>query len=698
MKAPLSWLKEYLPLSQTPEELSDIFTLAGLEVEGITPCMADFSGVVSAKIEEVKPHPNASKLQIATLFDGTERFQVVCGGKNCRAGLVTAFAKVGAKLKLSSDPIHIEKASLRGVDSYGMLCGEDELGLVEKSDGIMELSSDFPLGISLESLVEDTILDISLTPNLGHCLSMLGLARELKAHLKAPLDFPQVHFQESASSKISDFVQVSVEQSDDCRQYSCRLIYGLQSTVTPWFIKSALQKAGIRSKHLVVDVLNYVMLECGQPMHAFDYNKLPSKKLSARQLPHAQDFTTLDGLTRKVPKGTLMIFDGETPVAIAGIMGGNDTAVVETSKMILIEAAHFSPSLIRKGMKTLQLRSESSNRFEKGIDQLGIELALDRAVSLIQHYGKCEIASSIHTVIAKPYEEKKISCHYHNISRILGIEFSKNEVEEYLRRLDITVRFHGDDSYHVTIPSYRNDIELEIDVIEELARIYGYNHIPMRNPVYSSSIIPHHPMFAFQKKLRSILLSQGLQELLGCDLISPQEAEIGLRHTNQNDELISVMHAKSIDQSVLRSTFIPGFLSCIDYNNNYGQYTMSGFEIGRLHFKDGFQFSEKLALGIVLTGMAQPDHYSTKSPEVDFLDLKGILENLLESIHVENVKFSKTSIPVFHPGRQAELKVENSLIGVVGQIHPSVENNKGLRYPIYYAQIDSRESNLINHL
>ncbi len=689
MKASLSWLKEYISLSQTPEELSDVLTLAGLEVEGIIPYIADFSGVVSAKIIEVKPHPDASKLQIATVFDGNENIQVVCGASNCRKGLITAMAKIDARLQISSDnPIHIQRTTLRGVESSGMLCSEKELSLSDEDEGIMQLPGDFPVGISLEAIVEDTILDISLTPNLGHCLSMIGLARELKAHLKLPVDLPQIHFQESSSEKIENFIQIEIEDPEDCHQYSCRLIHGLQSHSTPWFIKNALLKSGIRSKHLVVDVLNYVMLECGQPMHAFDYHKLPTKKIVIKQLPLSTEFKTLDAQIRKVPSNTLMIFDDQQPIAIAGIMGGDETAVDESSNMILIEAAHFAPGIIRKGMKHLQLRSESSNRFEKGIDPHGIEMALNRAVALIQQYGKCEIAAHTCSLIAKPYSEKKILCQFHNIARILGAEFSRSEVEDYLHRLDMIVRFHGDGSYHVTVPSYRHDIEQEIDIIEELAKVYGYNNIPLGIPVYSSYEIPHHPMFRFKRILRSLLLGQGLQEILTCDLISPEQAEMAFQKKNHDQETISVLHAKSMDQSVLRSTFLPGFIACIEQNKNYGCFTIAGFEMGHLHFKDGAQFKEKLALGIFLTGHEQSPHFSIQPREMDFLDLKGLLENLFDSLHIENESYSKIKVDTFHPGRQAEITKDGFLLGVIGQLHPQIEKEKDFRFPVYYAQID----------
>ncbi|MBI5274634.1 MAG: phenylalanine--tRNA ligase subunit beta [Chlamydiales bacterium] len=688
MKAPLSWLKQFISIYQTPEELSRLFTLAGLEVDFIYQTQLPIAGIVSAKIVKTEPHPTANHLTIAHVFDGTHTVQVVCAAKNCKQDLITAFAKIGSTLKRSDETIVIKQATLKGVESFGMLCSPFELGISDDNSGILQMPIGTPLGLDIKAMFDDVVLEISLTPNLGHCMSMLGLARELKSLLNSGLDFPQIHFEESSHEHTKDIIQIQIDDSHLCHQYSCRYVHGIKNHVTPFWMQQMLEKVNIRPKHLVVDVLNYVMLECGQPMHAFDATKLAHKKIRVGLTSSATSFKTLDQETRDIPAGMLMIFDDKTPIAIAGVMGGENSCIDENTSQIIIESAHFDSSAIRKSMKTLSLRSESSARFEKGIDKLGIEIALDRAVSLIQKYGSATIAQGVHSVITIAYQAKNIKGSLENITRILGIHLSINEIESLLSRLDIEVKYLGDHQYLAIPPSYRNDIQYEIDIIEEIARIYGYNNIPMTHPRYVGSDMGHHPLYLFEKKIRSYLLQQGLQELLTCDLISPEEATIGIESSSNGHEVIHVLHAKSIDQSALRVNFISGLLKSITLNQNHGQTTLAGFEIGKLHFKDESHFKEKMGIGIILSGSSFPDHWSDPSKMVDFYDIKGVVENLFSLLRLHPFHLQHSTLTTFHPGRQGLIACGETLLGVIGEIHPAIQRKQDLKHPVYYAQID----------
>lgn len=683
MKISLSWLKQYIDFNYTAEELSELFTLIGLEVEHIDHRKLPFEKIITAQVTETAPHPDADKLCIAQVFDGSNTHQVVCGASNCRKDLVTAFAPVGSLIEHDGKTITIKKAKLRGVESFGMLCSAKELGISDDNSGIMDMPGT-SLGMDLKSLFEDTILDISLTPNLGHCMSTLGIAREMKVFTLSDVEFPQIYIEEDDNQLTKDLIEVSID-TDHCYQYSARYLYDLQSNETPAWMKKILEDCGQQSINLVVDVLNYTMLEIGQPMHAFDYDRLPSKKIRIAENSDNIELKTLDGQKREIPSGTLMIYDNNEPLAVAGIIGGDNSSITESTTNILLEAAYFCPSKIRKGMKNLNLRTESSARFEKGIDQLGIELALDRASSLIQQYGKAKIAKDVSSTVKTPYKPRSIKGKLSNIERILGISLSYSQVEGLLGRIDIKCSKVSDTTYSVTPPSYRNDIHEEIDVIEEIARVHGYNNIPIKSTKYEGSNIPHDPLYLFESNVRNFLLFQNLQEFLTCDLISPKESRIGSEH----EKLISVLHAKSVDQSILRSTFLPGLLTCIKRNQNQSHYNFAGFEIGKLHFKDEGKFKERSATGIILAGNTHAIHWEEKPKAWDFFHLKGKVEGLFEYLKIENLTFAKTSYETFHPGRQAKILIKDVEVGVIGEIHPQTVRDDDIKNRVLYAELNN---------
>lgn len=695
MLIPYSLLKQHLELSPeqerdfVPEKIAEVLTLAGLEVDKVEKTALGFSGVVVAKVLEAHQHPEAEKLKVAKVTDGHSTYQIVCGASNCRAGLTTALAKVGAQLtEASGSTFKIKKSKLRGIDSEGMLCSMDELGLSGYQEGIMELESSLPLGTSLEDLYGDTIFEISLTPNLGHCLSIRGIARELSSLMGLKLA-PIKTSIAPGSFSTSDKVFLTVEDPNKCYSYYCRYVENVEVKPSPQWLKESLEACGLRSINNIVDVTNYVMISLGQPLHAFDYDKINEGQILVRSFPHPITLTTLDDISREVPADSLLICDNEKPLALAGIMGGASSSITETTTRLVIEAAHFDPASIRKTMKQMQLRTDSSSRFEKGIDSQGVEKALDLAVSILQEIASACPAQESLKEIVRPYEERVIVCRLQQINRILGTSLSLHEVESIFHRLKMPLQTNSDSkTISLKIPSYRNDIQQEIDLVEEVARIYGYHNIDLPTPYVINSTLPHSPQYLMERKMRQRLISLGLQEMLTCDLISPKMAQVCVENSTQNHSLIHVMQPSSVDQSILRPTLLPGLLQAFKHNLNLSRSSIAAFEIGCIHYKVETQFQEKLVAGILLAGDARPHFWGEKDILFDIFDLKGCVDNLFESFHIEKVTYNKSSLTKLHPGRQALILAADLQLGFLGEVHPSVLQEFDIKEKVYFAQID----------
>lgn len=693
MKVPLSWLKQYVPLSLSEGALAETLTEAGLEVEAVDSTALRFTGVVVAKVLSTAAHPNADRLCVATVFDGTETFQVVCGAPNCRAGLVTAFAKIGAELfDENNKSFKIKKSKLRDVESCGMLCSAEELGLAAAEDGIMELSEDLPLGTDLHSLLADTIIDISLTPNLGHCMSIYGIARELSALLKTPLKKLTCQVEEDPSTSIASLLSVELLDKTNCSHYRCRMVKEIRVGPSPDWLKKKLETAGIRSINNVVDIANYVMLECGQPLHIFDYDKIHQKVLRIASHTSASEIVTLDNQTRAIPSDSLLICDGTHPIAFAGIMGSFDSAVSENTTQVVIESALFSPRSIRKTCKQLGLKTDASQRFEKGIDPLMLSYALDRAAELLCSVAGGKAIQGILDLNAAPYTPKRISLRIERVQKLLGFDISQREVVEILDRLQMKIPKEEQGLFDVVIPSYRNDISEEIDLIEEVARIYGFNNIPKTAPLHVSSTIVHAPMYCLENKARESLLREGLQEFCTCDLISPSLAEFAREAGLKHSSYISVLQSKSLDYSILRTSLLPGLVQVVKYNTLHQNESIQGFEIGKIHWREKEAFKENCCCGIILSGNITPYHHNPKIRDIDFFDLKGAVENFLSSLAVKGYLFETSHLHHLHPGRQARILCQGKTIGVLGEIHPSLLHRLDIKQRVFFAEVNLQET------
>lgn len=687
MKIPLSWLQDYINPGCSSAQIASLLTSAGLEVDAVEMITPNFERVIVGKVLRTEKHPNADKLCLAWVTDGVETYQVVCGAPNCREGLKTAFAPVGATLpEPTGKKFQVNKAKLRGVESFGMLCSAKELEIGTEHDKIIEFSEQVKEGTDIAELYADTIFEISLTPNLGHCSNVIGVARELSAVTGQPIRYPKTDVVES-KEPAAKAAQVIVEDKQGCPRYACRIIKNVKVTPSPDWLQKRLTASGLRPINNIVDITNYVLLEMGQPLHAFDYDKLEGHTIIVRSAKGNEPFVTLDGKERVLEKDDILICDQKKPVTLGGIMGGQNSEVSDTTANILLEAAYFHAGKIRKSSKRLGLQTDSSKRFERGADPNAVISALNRAAMLIQQIAGGDVLEGIIDVKQGLFPEKVIKCRLSRINSLLGTRLSLNEVENVFKRLQFHYKWNGQDEFSVTIPTFRVDITAEIDLVEEVARIYGYNNIQKSSMRYQSSTIPHTPIFLFEREVRSRLIAEGLQEFITCDLIGPKISGIVKEHLMPEDAIISVLNPMSIEQSMLRTTLLPGLLQLVKYNIDHQNLEINGFEVGRIHFKEGEQYKEESVLGIVLSGKTAPHFWGEKPHDADFFDLKGILENFLGELGISNAIYTPSDFKSFHSGRQAFISVDKLKIGSIGEIHPTILRRLDVTQRIIFAEL-----------
>lgn len=689
MKLPLSWLQEYINPGCSPAQISVLLTSAGLEVDAVETTAPSFERVVVGRVIKVEKHPAADKLCVANVSDGVEVFQVVCGAPNCREGMKTAFAPVGASI--SDGPgkqFKISKAKLRGVESSGMLCSAKELQIGEEGDGIMEFADQVKEGADVAEMYADTVFEISLTPNLGHCSNVIGVARELSAVTGLPMNQPKIHVIESKQQRTDKAAHVTVEDQKGCPRYVCRVIKNVKIGPSPEWMQKRLIASGLRPVNNIVDITNYVLLEMGQPLHAFDFDKLDGHAIIVRSAKKDERFVTLDEKERVLQPGDILICDKQKPVALGGIMGGLNSEVTDTTVNVLLEAAYFHPGTIRKTSKRLGLQTDASRRFERNCDPNAVIAAADRAAMLMHELAGGDVLEGVIDIKTEEFPNKQITVRLSRINAILGTHLSVDEVENVFSRLQFVCQWDGKDNFVISVPTFRADIGAEIDLVEEVARIYGYNNIQKSEIRYQASTIPHTPIFLFEREIRTRLVSEGLQEFLTCDLIGPTLSGIVKEHLMPEEAIIKVLNPTSIEQSILRTSLLPGLLQLVKYNINYQNHDISGFEIGRIHFKEGEeQFKEESVLGIVLSGKNAPHHWDQKPHDADYYDLKGIVENLLAELCIENATFKISAFKAFHTGRQASIFVNGLEVGSIGEIHPTILRRLDVTQRIIFAEL-----------
>tara|TARA_R110000851_G_scaffold90253_3_gene196925 strand:+ start:32893 stop:35280 length:2388 start_codon:yes stop_codon:yes gene_type:complete len=675
MKFSESWLREWVNPSVSRDALSHQITMAGLEVDGIDAVAGDFSGVVIGEVVECGQHPDADKLRVTKInVGGDELIDIVCGAPNCRLGLKVAVAMVGAVLP---GDFKIKKAKLRGQPSMGMLCSYGELGIDIESDGIIELPQDAPIGLNVREYLQldDAIIDVDLTANRADCLGMAGLAREVGVLNRQAVIEPSW---QAVTATIDAPFSISVVAPNLCPRYLGRVVKNINiKAVTPLWMQEKLRRSGIRSIDPIVDITNYVLIEFGQPMHAFDLNTL-NGSITVRLADGVEKLTLLDGNEITVPSDTLVIADDKQAVALAGVFGGESTGVNENTQDILLECAFFSPLAIMGKSRRLGLHTDASHRFERGVDPELQHKVMDRATRLVLDICGGEAGQVVEAVSIEHLPvAATITLRRSKLDKTLGHVISDTDVTEILECLGFSVNVDGND-WIVTTATYRFDMAIEEDLIEEVARIYGYNNIPNIAPMAALSMPVHQEADISLKRVRSIFVARGFQEAVTYSFVDPKMQNI----VHPGEEAMVLPNPISVEMSAMRLSMFTGLLTAVGYNQSRQQNRVRLFETGLRFIPDAQADSgvrQQAMLGAVISGVQNDEHWSMESTIVDFFDLKGDLEAII-GLTVASTEFSfrGATHPALHPGQCAEILRNNRVIGHIGAIHPKLEKPFGL--------------------
>ena len=673
-----NWLKQYTNVEDNANALAEKITRGGIEVEGVEYLAEEISGVVVGYVVSKEKHPDAEKLNVCQVNVGEEEnLQIVCGAPNVDAGQYVIVAKVGAKLP----GIKIKKAKLRGVESQGMICSLAELGLSKSvvpknyQEGIYVFETEQELGSDVVEVLglNDYILDLSITPNRADALSMRGLTYELGALYNNKVDFNDVEKEENYEATS---LQVSIE-SDSCRNYVGQVVKNIEVTDSPLWLQTRLMNSGIRPINNIVDITNYVLLEFGQPMHAFDKD-LVGDKIVVRDAREGEVLETLDGEERKLQTTDLVITDGSRAIALGGVMGGKNTEVSEETKNIILESAHFNPTSVRRTSAAHGLRSDSSARFEKGIDPNMQKAALDRAVELILELCPNAVVESSVGVVNKE-DEKIVEITTSYINSYLGISLSAKEIVAILEGLSFTVEVTGENLV-VKVPTRRPDISIKQDLVEEVIRIYGYDNLASTLPKFSKTTkggLTYSQRMV--RDLRAVYASLGFNDTINYSLVSEEEAT---EYTLEDHHKVRLLMPMTETHSTLRQSLIPGLLNTVQYNVARKQKDLKLLEIGRVFFgsgDDNIQPKETLYLSAALTGEERTTKWLKESSTLDFFAAKGYLEVVFERLGLdEKVTYKKSTLDGMHPGRFAEVYLDEKRIGFIGEVHPQVADKLGL--------------------
>jgi phenylalanyl-tRNA synthetase beta chain len=668
MKISYNWLKEYIDLELSPNETAEKLTLLGLEVEEIQQIGSGFDGFVVGEVKNVRNHPNADKLTLCDVNLGSGTVQIACGAKNVAAGQKVPVATVGSTLPIPMDNgkyLTIKKAKLRGEVSEGMICSEAELGLSDDHSGIMTLDSDLNAGLPLKEalqLEQDFVFEIALTPNRPDASCHIGVARDLSAVTGKPLKNPYRDLAETEpSGSLKPKISIEIQDKEKCHRYAALMVENVEISDSPNWLKNRLTSIGLRPINNVVDATNYVLHEVGQPLHAFDYDLIRGNMITVRSFDSEKEFTTLDSITRKVPPQSLFICDGEGPVAIAGIMGGENSEVNENTSTILIESAWFEPSSIRKTSKHLALQTDSSYRFERGVDPELQLKAAKRAAELIAELSGGTVIEGYDDVHPVSHQTQSVDLRISRLNRVLGTEISFAQASEILNRLEFVTSEKDDDTLNCEVPSFRPDIAREIDLIEEVGRVYDYNNIPRPTSAPFIAPEPLSDLERFQQNVCNAARSLGYKEISTNTLLSEKEAAL----LSDEDQQIRALNPVSRENTTLRTHLEGGFLKSVAYNLNRNAETLRFFEIGHTFQKgeegtwvDGV--NEEIHLLFGLCGTASPESWQGEARAYTVFDLKSDLESFLNQLGLADKYRSKAET-----NHTLTYSVENRVVAVL---------------------------------
>lgn len=684
MRVSLTWLTDYIAFDYTPEALAHELTMVGLEVESIEHQGEKYARFVVGAVEEVSKHPNADKLSICRVNVGREVLQIVCGAPNVSSGQKVAVGLAGAVVPKNQHdpagkPFTLSHAKVRGQDSYGMICSAYELDLGEDKNGIMLLDPRARIGTSLADYLglADSVMEVGITPNRPDAMSHIGIAREVSALASRPLRIPKPKPKES-SRRTAKFLKVTIENPDDCPRYSARVIFGVRIGESPAWLKDRLAAVGLRPINAVVDVTNYVLMEIGQPLHAFDYDRLDGHEIIVRSAGAGEKFTTLDGKERQLRADTLMICDADRAVAVGGVMGGMNSEISDSTSNIVLESAYFRPQSVRRTSKHLGLSTDASQRFERGADPNRTMWALDRASALIQEIAGGEILKGAIDLYPRKIAPKTIDLRVDKVNEILGISITKQRIIALLHKIELSLgqrqRKKGkNEIVTISVPTFRPDIEREIDLIEEVARLFGYNNIESTSksfvargdsPVQSRGL----------ETVRSWLVGSGYSEVVANSMTDLGTAQLS------SEKPVEIANPISKEMGALRTSLIPGILGIIGNNIAHGNRNLRLFEMGKSYYLSGAgrkgeylpNYMENDELLLAYSGAAHPHAWDVKERAVDLFDVKGELETLFAKIFLDKIKF--IPYPKGNTLTQAGLAIDiqGETAGVLGAVRQEI--------------------------
>jgi len=705
MKITLNWLRQYVAFDGTPEELAERLTMLGVEVEGMEKLGGAFDGIVVAEVITRDKHPNADKLSVCRVNDGQGERQIVCGASNFKAGDKVPLILPGASLppKPGEEPFTIKVGRIRGVESHGMMCSPRELGISEDAAGLYILPPDAPVGRSFGAYLQqdevDYLYDLEITPNRPDLNSVIGLSREISAVTGHSITIPDTGIAPGATAvaatapgpALEAFAAVRIEDPDRCPRYTARLIRGVKVGPSPAWLKSSLEKVGIRSISNVVDVTNYVMIECGQPLHAFDYHLLArdtdgKPTIVVRTAAAGERFTTLDDEERELTPDMLLIADPEKGIALAGVMGGLNTEINDQTVDVLIESAYFEPTHVRRTAKALGLRTESSYRFERGADPDIADWASRRAAQLILQTAGGALVPGVIDACPKPFTPREVALRPARANALLGITLPANEQFSSLERLGLEIlKRDRDTEATFRIPSFRVDLKRETDLIEEVCRLHGVDTIPSTPPRGATGTNAHDDLHDALAEVRRMVSALGLDEAQGQTLIGEAKALLAADAAS----IIRLSHPLSSDMDVLRPSLLPGLLDALQHNAHRNAQDVALFEVGRVFLRKGDGHTEARRLALTLTGARQAAFWGDKeAPRFDSHDIKGMVEEVLERMGVRGAQFRRTS-------EESGLWLETGLvtmgkqvIGQFGALHPVLARRCDLRHETLLAELD----------
>lgn len=700
MQVSIKWLKDYIDFTETPEQLADKLTMAGIPVENVVDPGEGLEKVVTGRIEKLEPHQNSDHLQICTMNVGlAENIIIVTGAQNVAEGQVVPVAMVGAHLP---NGMKISKGKLRGVASNGMLCSAQELKLdleklpEEQKTGIFILPSDTPVGIPAKDVLglNDVVLEFELTANRADCFSVFGLVREIAAITGNKPHFPEIKVNEDDNTKLNDIFSVEIADPDLCSRFSTRMLKNVKIGPSPEWMQQRLEGAGIRSINNVVDVTNFVMIELGHPMHAYDYDKITGKKLIARRAIEGEELHTLDDTSRKAKGEMLVIADSEKAAGLAGIMGGFETEITDTTTTVVLESADFYGPCIRRTARACGLSSEASGRFERGVDSETTIKALDRAAQLLQEMGACTVCEGIVDVYPNPKQANYVTFTPEQINNHLGTNIAKDVMLNIITSVGFDVTKDENDEITVKVPSWRNDVTCMADISEEIARLHGFDKIKSTLPNGVSMQGTQSAKQTFIDKVKASLSSQGLYETISFALTNEETFnKLNIPQDSPLRKAVPIMNPLSDEYPLVRTTLLSSIFDNLARNLARKNDDVALFEVGSVFFPKALPVTELpdevVKIAGAITGRRNAQGWNQTNDMVDFYDAKGIIEELLANLRVTRYTVETGTHYAMHPGKTALFKKGRDVIATVGEIHPAVLSAYGITKPVYIFELDA---------